>query len=482
MGDRTDDVPRTVTEDVPNNFGIAMSGGGVRAAFFALGGLMHLVHSGLHRRVVLVGSVSGSSLVNACIAQNTDFSQMAASELDDLATAVAPRLARRGVFFWPGLRRLILPVLLNLVAWPILVLLISTVWKSDVTQGSQFGWAVIIGWGSIAVWLPGTVIFGRRYFQIGDYDKFLRAVAKEANGTKHPRRRKLESLVPSRVLHLFCATELSSGQPFYLGRSIAFSPLYGRGDPDLTIAQAIYASAAFPVGYPPLRIASNRVNLHDGRDDEPPKYLLLTDGGVFNNLASNTFDMRESASSAFLPEASWQVIPSVEVQLIVNASSPPRRVDLPGRLGLGGLRRLRRTMTILHENTLRPRIQLHMEAQRAGESTLVIDVSESPTELCDRLAETRGLSNEARDRISAARELLGRDRTDSEWKEYVNKAARTKTVLSPVGDTAATRLIRLGYLNMAISCAAYFGTGDISQVPAELWFRNLLSQPRPGVS
>ena len=46
------------------DFGVALSGGGVRASAFALGALLYLVDSGLNRRVAVISSVSGASLTN----------------------------------------------------------------------------------------------------------------------------------------------------------------------------------------------------------------------------------------------------------------------------------------------------------------------------------------------------------------------------------------------------------------------------------
>jgi hypothetical protein len=48
--------------------GLALSGGGVRAASFSLGVVIGLIETGCHRRVRYVASVSGGSILNAALA------------------------------------------------------------------------------------------------------------------------------------------------------------------------------------------------------------------------------------------------------------------------------------------------------------------------------------------------------------------------------------------------------------------------------
>ena len=54
--------------------GLALSGGGVRAALFSLGVVFGLIESGYHRRLRCVTSVSGGSIVNAVLAHGPSLS------------------------------------------------------------------------------------------------------------------------------------------------------------------------------------------------------------------------------------------------------------------------------------------------------------------------------------------------------------------------------------------------------------------------
>lgn len=48
--------------------GLALSGGGVRAALFSLGVIIGLIETGCNRRLRCVASVSGGSILNAVLA------------------------------------------------------------------------------------------------------------------------------------------------------------------------------------------------------------------------------------------------------------------------------------------------------------------------------------------------------------------------------------------------------------------------------
>jgi Patatin-like phospholipase len=96
--------------------GIAISGGGVRAAFYGVGALLYLVHSGLNKQVKLISSVSGGSIPNAVIAMNCDFQNEDRDRFDDLMSMMCNRLARKGVFFVT----LLMVVLISGILWGVI--------------------------------------------------------------------------------------------------------------------------------------------------------------------------------------------------------------------------------------------------------------------------------------------------------------------------------------------------------------------------
>jgi predicted acylesterase/phospholipase RssA len=461
------------TSRSPESLGVAISGGGVRAAFFALGALLYLVHTDLHRHIRLVSSVSGGSIVNVAVALDGDLTEADAVRFGRLVGRASNRMAKKGVFFWPGLRSILLSILI-LTLWAPLIIALGNV------NGTMDGWDWDFFWfgevsytGLMVICLLLYLVLGRQSIQQNAYNAFLRHVTQE-KGRRSRRKRKLCDLPESTVSHVVCATELTSGQPFYMSRNMMLSPLYGRSRPDISLPKAIYASAAFPIGFPPLRLRARNLDLTDGQDDEPPRTLMLSDGGVFNNLGTETFSANDAPAHIFLPDPSLPIIPEVARQLVVNASSPPKKTKLSSIPIWRSVTSSARIMSVMYENTLRPRVQRLIENQGTPSGPIVVDISESPVELVDRLAAERPESDDVRTRALEMRERLTQRQSVHGWKVYADRAARTKTVLSAVGRTAAVRLLRLGYLDTAISCHAHFATPGIGVVPDEKWFKELM--------
>jgi predicted acylesterase/phospholipase RssA len=445
-----------------------------------LGSLLYVVNSGLNRNVRLVSSVSGGSIVNAVLALGGDFSEVEPERFGSVASRLARRMARKGVFFWPGLMRV---ALVALVSTALLAAAFSYV-SLDANQPWTAIWSSTLASAAVvcfyAVVVIGSMVLGRSDIQRAAYTRFFAYVL----GAPFPyvlgvpwyvgkaiRNLRLGDLPHSGVSHVLCATELTSGQPFYMSRDMVFSPRYGRGEPNLRLEEAVYASAAFPIGFPPLRVKRKRLRLAGGVDDEVPKTLLLADGGVFNNLGTDAFSADMAPDRIYLPDPDLAILPTIDQQLVVNASALPKKVEIRNWPGWRSVAAAFRTMSILYENTLSPRVQNLLEHQGQPGDPVVLDISESPVRLIDRLASRCAEMDGTRQRALRMRGDLAREMSETQWDAYAEKAARTKTVLSSVGRTAAVRLVRLGYLNMAIACHTYFNTGGIQTVPSDRWFQ-----------
>lgn len=83
----------------PAALGLALSGGGVRAALFSLGVVIGLIETGCHRRLRCVASVSGGSILNAALAHADSLAGLSSvTEFESVASKLAGSLASRGVF------------------------------------------------------------------------------------------------------------------------------------------------------------------------------------------------------------------------------------------------------------------------------------------------------------------------------------------------------------------------------------------------
>ena len=79
-----------------SDVGVALSGGGHRAALFGLGVLLYLADSGRNRSVTSVASVSGGSLTNGYLAQELEYRTASPEDVHDLARRFASQIVRRG--------------------------------------------------------------------------------------------------------------------------------------------------------------------------------------------------------------------------------------------------------------------------------------------------------------------------------------------------------------------------------------------------
>ena len=88
------------TVDAP--LALALSGGGHRAALYALGGLMAIVDTGANRRTRQIGSVSGGSITNLVVACACDFRRTMSQQFDAIAQELFETLTH-GVLTKPAL-------------------------------------------------------------------------------------------------------------------------------------------------------------------------------------------------------------------------------------------------------------------------------------------------------------------------------------------------------------------------------------------
>jgi hypothetical protein len=136
------------------------------------------------------------------------------------------------------------------------------------------------------------------------------------------------------VEHVFCATDLSSNAPFYFstaGPGYVYSPAVGIARLEktrmegTTLSTAVRASAAFPGGIPPKRFRLGKYGFQSDAGQDmtwyalrhlgqhrlnPPRFVFLADGGVWNNLGTQAIVEDKGRSGSQL----WQWLPFEELQ------------------------------------------------------------------------------------------------------------------------------------------------------------------------
>jgi hypothetical protein len=182
--------------------------------------------------------------------------------------------------------------------------------------------------------------------------------------------------------------------------------------------------------------------------------VRLADGGVYNNLGTDWFEVlasqvpqsAERLGSELWPFGKLDVRPPSIARdnvIVVNAGASSKRINrlLP-------MFTVARIMSVLYDNTVRPRLDTLIESGRP-----VIDISESPLALAERLAQSKG-EDGRRARESCLR--LG-GMGDTFWDDLTSDTAGTPTKLTPAGSRTGARLMLHGYLSTLVLLNARFG-------------------------
>jgi hypothetical protein len=277
----------------------------------------------------------------------------------------------------------------------------------------------------------------------------------------------------SPVMHVLVATDLLSGEPIYFSSKFVHCRPYGWSTPEnIGTVEALYSSAAFPGVFPPKKLRTRRLNFQNGDMPGPlPRILRLADGGVYNNLGNDWFEilnMQSQASRPLLwPFGELEVKPAIieaKNVIIVNASAPSRRVTWLYPFTLA------RVMSVLYDNTVRPRVRLIRDAHLP-----LIDIAETPLKLATSLAKLEGdVSRRAKDLTT---KLEGK--TDEFWADFCQETAGTPTKLTKAGRRTAARLMLHGYLSTIVLLHTKFEGHLPEQIRGEAYFLKLVDRERP---
>ena len=471
--------------------GLALSGGGVRAALFSLGVVIGLIEAGFHRRLRCLTSVSGGSIVNAALAHGQSLDSYPSLEkFKPLASALAASLAGRGVFafdprtigaavrYTGGVIIRTIPTVFG-VAIAIGVGMSSLLRDTKIHLPSlnltQFHWSQLpwlwLG-GIAAVSVVAVVLLSRGLFQQLKYDAVLgkiggevakpvRLYVKDWAGASDDRH--------DAIMHVLVATDLLSGQPVYFSKQFVYCRPYGWSKPpdDLLTAEALYSSAAFPAVFPPKRLKLKRFHFVSGeKSGELPRLMCLADGGVYNNLGTDWFQVLKSQAqgSVLWPFGELDVwppsIPADNV-IVVNAGAPSKAIDR-----LRPMFTVARIMSVLYDNTVRPRLETEKNEKRP-----VINISESPLAMAERLGESEGAVGERAK--AAASKLRGMD--PRFWDDLKRDTSGTKTKLTLAGARTGARLMLHGYLSSLVLLHARFSASLPPTFLGDDYFDSLVS-------
>ncbi len=235
--------------------GLCLSGGGYRAALFHLGALRRLNEVGLLSTLDTISSVSGGSIANGLLAKvwptlsgALDKTTGVFGNFEAVYETTLQAFCHRNIRAAP-----LLFERLNPLHWP-------TLWSDDHSA---------------------TDFLANAYHDhlLGDLRLANLAVIQAAGGPKF----------------VFDASNLQTGVNFeFSGERIGDYQIGYGNKPDLLVAEAVAASSAFPIAFPPLVLKFEPGFFSGGdlaKQQSPPpdldgmqRRVILSDGGVYDNL------------------------------------------------------------------------------------------------------------------------------------------------------------------------------------------------------
>jgi len=439
---------------------VAMSGGGHRATLFVLGALMYLVDAKANQDVTSIASVSGGSITNGLVGQEVNFRHTGSDEFRDrVAKRLATQIANSGTLFAPLATKIYLAIL---VIVGILVIAVPA-------------FAPVPWWARILLFVGGTFVWGWIFGARG------RVCARAFNSTLFSpggRETKLSDVKKPDLDHVICSTEFRSAEQVYFAGDFVYSYALGFGVPaKLPLARAVQASAAFPGGFPPSILSTKQHQFTGapppgaGGPPQPPKNMVLTDGGVYDNMGEQWARGYADRVRRCPNLDNGRIAPNQLV--VVNASAripwdPFHRGLIPL---IGELAALLRVNNILYINTTNVRRQNIVDSfnpadptAAAGLPSVLVQISQSPFQVASKFAiGTSSVAERAREVL----EFLKQGPSKDEWSKIASDNSAVGTSLSKFGADVTARLVYQGYVVTMCNLHVLFGTA-FPLFPADL--------------
>ena len=441
---------------------VSLSGGGHRAALFALGALLYLSDAGKNRAVSSIASVSGGSLTNAHLAQTLDFQNAERTEIGAWAARFGKKIAKTGTLFATPVTWLYLCLVLLL-----LLAVVVGVWFLPFPVWARvllfFAGLLVLGW---VLQLRAAVV--GHAFAVTLFSP-----------TGSPTR--LEQ-IHAAVDHVICATDLHAGEHVYFSGGFVCSYRFGFGVPgDLPLHTAVQTSAGFPGGMSARWLPTKRHRFRQPGDEAASRtrHLVLVDGGVYDNMGDQWAQGLAARKQRWHPLADQ--LQDADELIVVNSSAgmtfgstASLRVPLVGELTT-----LLRDKSVLYDNgtsvrreSLVARFRL-AELQKSGLRGALVHIPQTPYVVADAFAHDPDPARAGR--AQAALTKLGD--TAEPRKEWVSIAAansRVATVLWGIGPAVGARLIRHGYVLAMINTHVILGY-PLLDVPDHADFEEMLA-------
>ena len=453
--------------------GVAISGGGYRATVWGLGALMYLVDAGKAGEVSSISSVSGGSVANGVVAHETEFRTTDSERFRSSLGPVLRHMANDGlIFFGRATNLYVYTVLVGaaLTALAGATLLVAIVIAAlDVFGVLSLSWSsALIGWSVFALVVLGVLTFLLFRWRSRVVERAMRKAFFSRNGhgtrlTDLPK----PSTTPGVPLHVFCATELQQGQQLYATPEFVYTWAYGQGAPaDMTLARAVQCSACLPGGFAPRFLKTAE---HGFSKPNVPKRMVLSDGGVYDNMA----DQWETGRSN-RPLADDGHFPPADDLIVVNSSAAATQEAKRLRLLGAELFGLMRPINVMYDITTKlRRFELVQDWRAAaqtgtGQRGTLVHIPQSPFTVPQRLA-TEGTPEQQARAAAVMPKIPG---TREDWLRIAAEDTGVATTLGKLGVDTVTQLLYHSYVLAMVNCHVVLGypllafpsTGDMRRL------------------
>ncbi len=509
---------------LPCRMSVALSGGGHRASAWGLGALYGILKMrdaeaakahGVPIRATAVASVSGGSLTNGVVASELHARGVGIADVDidefrRVTEALLATVATKGLIPAKGrtskyVAALVVVVVVALAALVATVVAVFTtsrgtpgfavllpVWLGAgallglvVVGAFRLWWSFIavlfvaaagaVTWGVLgdthgdAAWIAvvalvvGAVVLGLLVLvPASRRGRVLERVLERFHFHGAP----LADVRAGGTRHVFCATELQSGHQCFLSPELVTEWNAGEGGPGgIRLATAVRASAALPLGFPPVDLELAALDVHltrpwnpQGRPRVPVPRLVLADGGVYDNMGDEWeygYPERAKESAVLPPDGAANFL------VVANAGKDLgwqtfRRV---GRLWRE-VRGLKRDLDVVYDVTTSQRrrtlLRLFREAEEAGVG-LVGVIAHIPTSPLDVCAAFTG-DPQRGERAEEARIAL--NNMHEHWAEIASRNSNVRTTLGAISVATTVELILQAAALVTVSCYVVHGLGE----------------------
>jgi hypothetical protein len=441
---------------------------------WAAGLLLYLADAGRNGDVGAIASVSGGSITNGVVAQQMDYRK---AHPDEVRAGLGPLLhhvAYTGLFFWGPSTNVYVATVLGVLGLGVLGLLAGLIMAFVAGVGIVAGIVLVT---SLVVLAVGVAVFAWRSVVVDH------ALAR-THFSRQGRPTRLADVARS-LDHVFCATELQAGEHFYFSPGFLYSYRFGCGKPnDLALSTAVQASACLPGAFAARRLDTAGHQFQRSAEvTEPPAVpdqMLLTDGGVYDNMADQwaaglPARVRDNAALAIQTTGLDELI-------VANASAGPpwttvRASRLPIVNELSTLVRVTDVQYAVSTGTRRHDLVAGWDAAaRAGHgvSGALVHIAQSPYEVPDKFADADGWPDRAARAHEAIAWLGDSDAKRAAWAAVAEQSRSLPTVLRKLGAEDTARLLWHAYVLAASNLHVLLPGFPLPPLPAEEDFRELV--------